>query len=132
MANAAAKKQAAANVSSLRTLHIASLIINGVFILSYYVMHRPSSIKPYILFSLPAFFLQYQLERMGRPRYDDKGSLVHAGEDLNQKGLIEWFHDIIYVTFLCDILVVITGRNRVWLLYFSVCMKWIVGLGANI
>lgn len=120
MANTAAKKQAVSNVKALKQLHIAAAVINGLFLACHFLFQRPASIKPYLVFSLPAFFLQYQLERIGRPKYDSKGTLVKAGDDLSQKGLTEWFHDVIYVTWVCDVLVAIVGRNWVWYLYLSV------------
>lgn len=119
MANAAAKKLATANTASLKQLHLLSLSVNGIFWLIYMIWRRNISLKYYIFMSLPAFFLQYQLERIGRPRYDANG-LVAPGEDLNQKGLTEWFHDIIYVTLLCDILVLVFGSNWPWVLYMAI------------
>lgn len=119
MANAAAKKLAQANTASLKQLHAISFAVNGFFWLVFLLWPRNISLKYYIFMSLPAFFLQWQLERIGRPRYDSKG-LVKAGEDMNQKGLTEWFHDIIYVTLICDVVVAIFGSNWPWLLYFSI------------
>lgn len=120
MANAAAKKQAVANIEQLKYLHIAFSIVNVLFLLSHFLLSRPKSLKQYLLFSVPALFLQYQLERLGRPKYDSKGALASAGEDLNQKGMIEWFIDVIYVTWACDILVILTGSNYMWYLYLSI------------
>lgn len=120
MANAAAKKQAVSNVQALKTLHAISAVVNSLFIVSYFVLHRPNSIKPYIFLSLPAFFLEYQLERIGRPRYDTKGSLISSGDDLSQEGLTEWFHDIIYVTWGCVVVVILTGSNKAWYFYSSI------------
>jgi hypothetical protein len=120
MANAAAKKQAASNIEQLKLLHTAFAVVNALFLLSHFLLSRPRSIKPYLLFSLPAFFLQYQLERIARPKYDSKGSLIAAGEDLAQKGLTEWFQDVLYVTWGCVILVIITGSNKCFYLYLSI------------
>lgn len=120
MANSAAKKLAVANTNALKTLHLASLAVNLTFLLSYSVLHRPLSLKPYLFFSLPAFFLQYQLERAARPKYDSKHQLIRAGDDLSLPGMTEWFHDVIYVTWVCDILTILTASNKCWFLYLSI------------
>ncbi|VVT57948.1 uncharacterized protein SAPINGB_P005961 [Magnusiomyces paraingens] len=133
MANASAKKQAIANKAALKQMHLASLAVNGFVFLSFFVLHRPFSLKPFLLFSLPALLLQFQLERMGRPRYDTsqvppeargtpqgQGTLVYPGEDLAAEGLTEWLHDVIYVTWFCDILSVIFNSHKVWYLYLSI------------
>ncbi|CAN6629427.1 SRP-independent targeting protein 2 [Trichomonascus vanleenenianus] len=116
MANTAAKKQAVANVKALNQLHIVFGVVNALVLIGHFLLSRPRSLKAYILFSLPSFFLQFQLERLGRPKYDSRGSLVSAGEDLSQKGLIEWLHDVIYLTWGIDILLVLSGSNYVWYL----------------
>ncbi|CDO53215.1 hypothetical protein DV495_000230 [Geotrichum candidum] len=128
MANASAKKQAAANTKKLQELHTIAAIINGLYLLAHFVLGRPrgGSIKPYLFCSLPAFLLQYQLERMGRPKYSplqpgsSQQTLVSPGDDLAQAGLTEWFHDVIYVTWGCDILAPIFNTNKVWYLYLLI------------
>lgn len=117
MANAAAKKQAASNLHALKILHFSGAIINILFFFSYFVFSRPKSLRPYLILSLPAFFLQYQLEKIGRPKYNEKGSLISAGSDLSQAGLTEWFHDIIYVTWICVCVSIVFGSNKAWYLY---------------
>ncbi|KAF9421348.1 hypothetical protein BGZ76_003981, partial [Entomortierella beljakovae] len=47
--------------------------------------------------------LYTQINSMGRPRYNNNGELVHAGEDLNQEGLIQYAFDIIYVTWFVHV-----------------------------
>jgi SRP-independent targeting protein 2/TMEM208 len=116
MANAAAKKQAASNLHSLKILHVSSAIVNILFLFSHFILSRPNSIRPYLILSCPAFFLQYQLEKIGRPKFDIKGSIVSAGSDLSQAGLTEWFHDVIYVTWACVAVSIIFG-NMAWYLY---------------
>ncbi|KAK9457215.1 hypothetical protein V1511DRAFT_520228 [Dipodascopsis uninucleata] len=118
MAGASQKRRAQANVVALKNMHVASMVINGLYLLSYFVLHRPRSLKTYLIFSIPAWIIQYQLEKIGRPKYSTlNGALVTAGEDLNQPGLTEWLFDILYVTWGCDILGVIFGRGWVWFLY---------------
>lgn len=129
MANASAKKQAASNADALKTLHLTSLGINVIVLLSHFVFGRPDSIKLYLMFTTFALFLQFQLERMGRPKYDysrvKSGSasaptLVSPGDDLQSEGLVEWIHDAIYMTWICDILSVVFSSSKVWFLYLAI------------
>ncbi|KAK9326145.1 hypothetical protein V1517DRAFT_311906 [Lipomyces orientalis] len=121
MANASVKKQAQANLVAIKNLHVASAIINALYIISYLLFRRPGSIKSYLILSLPAWIIEYQLDRIGRPKYSPQnGSLISAGEDLSQVGLTEWLWDIVYVTWGCDILGFIIGRTWVWLIYLVI------------
>ncbi|KAK7206672.1 hypothetical protein BZA70DRAFT_288141 [Myxozyma melibiosi] len=121
MANASVKKRAVANAQALKSLHTYAGAINLVYLLSYFVLHRPASLKPFVIFSIPAWIIEYQLERIGRPKFNPaNGSLVSAGDDLHQAGLTEWLFDIVYVTLACDILAVIIGRSWVWFLYLVI------------
>lgn len=107
-------------MQALKIIHSVSLAVNLFFLASFFLFKRPASFKPYLFCSLPAFLLQFQLERMGRPKYDAKGVLVTAGDDLAQAGLTEWFHDVLYLTWACDLLAPITGSNKVWYLYLLI------------
>ncbi|KAK9236038.1 hypothetical protein V1525DRAFT_363687 [Lipomyces kononenkoae] len=121
MANAAVKKQAQANLAAIKNLHTVSAIINALYIISYLLFRRPASIKSYLILSLPAWIIEYQLDKLGRPRYSPQnGSLISAGEDLSQAGLTELLWDIVYVTWGCDVLAFLIGRSWVWLLYLVI------------
>lgn len=129
MANASAKKQAASNAEALKTLHLTSLGINTIVLVAHFLLGRPKSITPYITFTVFALFLQFQIERMGRPKYDDSRvkaglaaapTLVSAGDDLKAEGLIEWIHDAIYMTWICSVLSVAFGSNKVWFLFLAI------------
>lgn len=69
--------------------------------------------------SAPGLILEYWLDSIGRPTYDESGNLRRAGEDLDAAGLTEFFWDIIYWTWINLIAVVIIG-NRAWWLYLVV------------
>ncbi|ODQ68349.1 DUF788-domain-containing protein [Nadsonia fulvescens var. elongata DSM 6958] len=120
MARQSEKKRAAANSATLQTLLIGSGVINTLYILQYYLFGRPSSIKPFLILSIPALIIQYQFHRIAKPTYDDRGALISAGEDLSQGGINEWLLDIIYMTWICDVLTIIIGRNWVWFLYLAI------------
>ncbi|KAK6197480.1 uncharacterized protein RJT21DRAFT_123295 [Scheffersomyces amazonensis] len=118
MASQSSKKQAQSNIKTLFELHVISLVINILSILGLFVLHRPSNWIPWIIISLPAWGLQYFIEKGGRPRYNGEGKMTRVGDDLKLSGsLYEYFFDIIYVTWFLDILMIIFGTNYVWFLY---------------
>lgn len=126
MASLSSKKQAGANVATLRELHYFSLAINLVVLAAIYVLHRPNHAKRYFVLSVPAWMFQYLLEKHGRPKYStdpafpDRKTLVAGGDNIKLAGLFEYYFDIIYVTWIIDILMVIFGTTKVWHLYWAV------------
>jgi SRP-independent targeting protein 2/TMEM208 len=66
-----------------------------------------------------AGWLQFQLESIGRPTFDDKGGVIKTGSDLGQSGLTEYMFDILYLTWGIQILVAFTTQYA-WLLYLVV------------
>lgn len=125
MASLSGKKTAAANVQTLKELHSISIAINFVCILALFVFQRPASKWKYVFFSIPAFGCQYVLEKSGRPVYTQDSvssapKLARSGDDLKGPGLFEYMFDCIYVTWICDVLMVIFGSNKVWLLFLAV------------
>lgn len=120
MASQSGKKTAVANVQTLKELHLISLVINLLALVCILVFKRPASIWKYIVFSAPAFGCQYVLESSGRPRYTVEAGqpkLVRSGDDIKGPGLFEYMFDTVYVTWLCDLLMVVFGSNKVWWLY---------------
>ncbi|KAH3667441.1 hypothetical protein OGAPHI_003090 [Ogataea philodendri] len=124
MAGASDKKQAAANESILKQLHIASAVINILALVALFVLHRPATKKYYILFSLPGLGCLYVIENVGRPKYHKNPQgysvLTSAGQDLQQQGLTEYMVDIVYLTLIIDVLMIVFGSNKVWLLLLAV------------
>ena len=116
MAQKAKKDRAKANISTLNTLHIGTLTLNALFILSNLLFKR-RSLLTYILLSLPSVIAQYILETSGRPKFDaTTKALKSAGEDLAAPGLTEYMFDIIWVTWLCLVAVIVFG-NWAWLIW---------------
>ncbi|KAG7694326.1 hypothetical protein KL930_004129 [Ogataea haglerorum] len=97
MAGASDKKQAAANL--------------------------PATNWHYFAFSLPGLGCQYVLEKVGRPKYrinhEGYSVLTSPGQDLQQHGLTEYMIDIVYLTLIIDVLMVLFGSNKVWLLLLA-------------
>ena len=115
MAQKAKKDLAKANTSALNNLHITSLAINLIFLLSHFLF-RSRSLFTYFLISAPAFICEYVLESSGRPKYDAATkTLKNAGEDMAAQGLTEYMFDVIWVTWASDILVVLFGSWGWWL-----------------
>lgn len=125
MASQSGKKTASANSRTLKELHVISLVINVLVLLSLFVTHRPASKWVYVVFSIPAFGCQYVLEKSGRPVYSfdsmtGLSKLVRSGDDIKGPGLFEYMFDCIYVTWICDILMIICNSNKVWILFLVV------------
>ncbi|CAK7900595.1 SRP-independent targeting protein 2 [[Candida] anglica] len=121
MASSRDKKIATKNIQTLKELHLISLGINLLVLIALFVFKRPTSKLSYIILSIPAFFGQYTLEKSGRPKYgrDSTGNekLLSSGDDIKHEGLYEYMFDVVYITWIIDILMVIFGTNYVWWLY---------------
>ncbi|VUG19960.1 DEBR0S6_04412g1_1 [Brettanomyces bruxellensis] len=121
MAGAAEKKQAKYNVETLKQIHIISAVVNLFSLVCLFVFHRPNSKKPYFIFSIPGWFCEFVIEKIGRPKYkkdDVRGfqMLVNAGEDLRQQGLTEYIFDVFYLTEACDVFMCLFGSNMSYLI----------------
>lgn len=125
MASLSSKKTATANEQTLKELHLISLVINVLAILSLFILKRPQSKWKYIIFSLPAFGSQFILEKSGRPLFSVDGlsgqkKLLKSGDDIKGPGLFEYMFDCIYVTWFCDILMLVFGSNKVWFFFLVI------------
>jgi len=69
----------------------------------------------YLLTAGLAGWLQFQLESVGRPKYDGRGALISAGSDLGQAGLTEYMFDVVYLTWGIQLLVAFTTTHAWWL-----------------
>ncbi|TGZ80035.1 hypothetical protein EX30DRAFT_341877 [Ascodesmis nigricans] len=117
MAKKAAKTLANTNAAHLRQAHLISATLHTIFILLRLIFLH-GSWKKYILLSTPALLLEAYLDRIGRPKYraDEQGHrvLVSAGEDLGSKGLMEYAWDVVYVTWICLVVVGVVGERGWW------------------
>ncbi|KAL2680855.1 hypothetical protein Neosp_008458 [[Neocosmospora] mangrovei] len=119
MAQKAKKDRAKSNAAALNNLHIGSLVVNVLFLLSHFLF-RSRSLWLYGLLSAPALICEYVLEISGRPKYDPSTrALRSAGEDLNSAGLTDYMFDVIWVTWASAIFVILFG-NKGWLLWVVV------------
>ncbi|KAI0024829.1 hypothetical protein F4780DRAFT_768524 [Xylariomycetidae sp. FL0641] len=116
MAQKARKDRAKANAAALTNLHLGTLIVNTLFVLSNLVFRRRSMLL-YVVLSIPSFICEYVLESSGRPKYDpETKALKNAGEDLAAPGLTEYMFDVIWVTWASVVLAALFG-NWGWLLW---------------
>lgn len=116
MAQKARKDRAKTNAEALKNLHLGTLIVNTLFVLSNFIFRRRSLLL-YAILSIPSFICEYVLESTGRPKYDlSTKALKNAGEDLSASGLTEYMFDIIWVTWASVVLVIFLG-NWGWLLW---------------
>lgn len=110
------------------TLHVLFLVLHQIF-------QRPRSLKPYFLLAVPTLLIEYYLDRVGRPSYNEDGSLRSAGEDLNATGLTEYMWDILYWTQGC-IVAVCVFNDRAWWLWavvplYSVYLAYTTVMGVK-
>lgn len=125
MASLSSKKTAAANAKTLQELHIISAVVNLLVWIGLFLLGRPASKWKYFVLSVPAFASEFVLEKSGRPVHTSDPvtglkRLVKSGDDIKGPGLFEYMFDCIYITWLCDLLMLVFGSNKVWFLYLVV------------
>jgi hypothetical protein len=69
----------------------------------------------YLIISIPAFLIEFWLEKIGRPSPEQAGARIKAGEDLEAKGLTEYMFDVVYWTWGCLITVAMFGEKAWWM-----------------
>lgn len=99
----------------LNRTHLISVALHAVYLFLHFYFGRPRSLKPYLLLAVPTLAIEYYLDRVGRPRYNEDGSLRAAGEDLNATGLTEYMWDVLYWTQGCIVAVSIFNDRAWWL-----------------
>lgn len=120
MAHKAAKQLAARNTTQLNQAHLISLGNNVFFLLMRLLVYRSTYTRNTLLLwvslSLPAWLIEFWLEKIGRPTYAENGELKKAGEDLEAKGLTDFMWDLLYWTWACIAGAAIVG-NKGWWMY---------------
>jgi hypothetical protein len=135
MAQKAKKDRAKANTVALNNLHIGSVVVHTLFLLSHFVLSRSRSLPLWGLFSTPSLICEYVLESSGRPKYDaSTGALKSSGEDLGAQGLTDYMFDVIWVTWGAVVLVTLFGNWAWWIWMivpaYGVYMGWgLLGMG---
>lgn len=99
----------------LNRAHLISAALHTLYLFLHFFFQRPRSLKPYLFLAVPTLAIEYYLDRVGRPRYNEDGSLRAAGEDLNATGLTEYMWDVLYWTQGCIVAVCIFNDRAWWL-----------------
>lgn len=111
MANSSTKKLIKSNatrLSRLRTL----LIVSPAVYLAYLVFRAPHFTPFHITILCISLLFQwlpyYFLWAAARPRYYDDGHLQYGGEDISQAGVLEYAHDLIYLSSFVQVASILT------------------------
>ncbi|EJD53856.1 DUF788-domain-containing protein [Auricularia subglabra TFB-10046 SS5] len=121
MANASAKKTAAQNEAALRNLRIGMLVAYALAVVLRLLLRRTTKGGLILAASTagPSLAVYRFLVRAGTPRRDASGELISSGDDLSQAGVIEWAHDVLYVTWGCQVGSALLGE-WFWYLYLAI------------
>lgn len=108
MANQSAKRIAQENIKLLKYLRYGFLIVHIIYYLLKIILHNGvlmnSEMTIYGITSAISLIVFFQLERMGRPKINEKKELVSEGVDLNAGGMVEYMLDVIYLTWFAQLL----------------------------
>jgi hypothetical protein len=78
----------------------------------------------YLFSASLATWLQFQIEFVGRPKFDERGGVLDPGSDLAQLGMTEYMFDVLYLTWGIQLLVAFT-TTWAWWLYSLVCCSFL-------
>jgi Ca2+/Na+ antiporter len=124
MANAAAKKLLKQNQKTLKFLIMMVLGFSALSILhlGYQIVFGALGFWDYAGFLLLVganVFCYWSLSGHAKPTFDDAtGELVSPGEDLGQKGLMEYYWDVLYINWFVQLTTIIS--NWFWLVYLAI------------
>ena len=88
-------------------------------LLVYRSSYTRNTLLLWVLLSLPAWAVEYWLEKIGRPTYTENGELKRSGEDLDARGLTDFMWDLIYWTWACTAGAAVVG-DKAWWMYVVV------------
>jgi len=122
MANAAAKKQKQKNEITIKNLQRISVIIYifyllmrvGVYNESFSYLHWGG-----LIFFTVIYLVTYNgIVSLAAVEYDTQGELTYGGADLAGKGIVEYYFDLIYITWFVQVATV--WSDWFWLIYLVV------------
>mmetsp|Transcript_32107 Transcript_32107/g.76317 ORF Transcript_32107/g.76317 Transcript_32107/m.76317 type:complete len:170 (-) Transcript_32107:77-586(-) len=117
MANQSAKKRVEANAARLRRLQILIASVNALHLfVRFYVKARSLWWFNYLAFigTVVCYITCYTaLHFAGEPSFGPSGELIDGGTDLSQGGVIEYYHDAIYLSAIMQLLTLLS--DRFWL-----------------
>jgi hypothetical protein len=118
MANKAAKSLAVRNAAALKQMHIITLLVHSIFLFSRAIRFHSITLRSfgvYLLISVPAAMFEFWFEKNSRPTYNSLGDLETAGDDLEAKGLTQYFHDVLIWTHFTIAMSAVFGNKAMWL-----------------
>lgn len=121
MANSSAKKLHKANRRRLTLLAAAILIPSLAYILRWFLLSAPASSFHKVVFAVLTVIhavLFALIWLSAKPSYSNDGALIDAGHDISAPGMLEYVHDIIYLTVFIQLLLLFT--RWALLLYMTV------------
>ncbi|KAF9578093.1 hypothetical protein BGW38_006309 [Lunasporangiospora selenospora] len=135
MANTSQKKIAHQNAKALLSLRKGFIWVNAsinqnhfplcqnAFYIFYRIVYHFDTFGwkvalGYLITAGLSIFMYMQINAMGRPRYNANGELADAGQDLSQEGLVQYFFDIIYVTWFVHVTSALW--SKMWWFYLSI------------
>lgn len=117
MANASAKRQAISNKKQLTVLHNVTYFIFASTFLYFRVAGE--HFWRHLVFASPAIFAEILLDRWCRPKYGPNNTLISAGIDINQAGLVDYMKDLMMLNWFILLLSVAVGA-KAWFCIFVV------------
>ena len=84
-------------------------------LLVYRSTYTRKTLLLWVLLSLPAWIVEFWLEKIGRPTYAENGELKKSGEDLEAKGLTDFMWDLMYWTWACIAGAAVVGDQAWWM-----------------
>ncbi|KAF9923752.1 hypothetical protein FBU30_006187 [Linnemannia zychae] len=129
-ANSSQKKIAHENAKALLALRKGFIWVNAFYIFYRIIYHWGSFgfklAAGYTITAGITVLLYTQINAMSQPRYNSRGELVDAGQDLSQEGLVQYAFDIIYVTWFVHVLSAFW--SKAW--WFYLCIPAYAGYKA--
>ncbi|ERN07107.1 transmembrane protein 208 homolog [Amborella trichopoda] len=114
MANQGAKKRREENLKHMAKLLRLIIACNVIYVLIRMLFfHSTFTWKHWLgllITSAVYAFPYFELSKMAKPAYDDKGELIDGGFDMTTGGFCGYLHDVIYITSFVQLTSIISGK----------------------
>lgn len=134
MANSSAKKLYKSNQQRLKALAVAIGFTNLLFAIIRGGIFYSSFDRFYIVFTCLLAFIYslsfYVIWVSARPTFSESGALIDAGNDVTQSGVLEYVHDLIYISILVQLGLIFTKWASIIFLTIPLYLAYVAyGLG---
>jgi len=133
MAKAGDKKRLEENKAHLQRLKIVIGIANAVFIIARFVLNRRGTTGyHYMALALTTVLYAFCYSAVAAalaPHYSSSGELIYSGADLRTGGVMEYYHDIVYIAVFAQV----AGAffNKAWLVFLAIPAYCLYALWTN-